>query len=70
MFLFHPLYFLNFLVKSQPQRSYKKGSYIKKSVLGSFYRKTRYNEFVGKQPKCSLYRGKVIIDRTNKRQRR
>ena len=30
MFLFHPVHFLKFLVKSQPQRSYKKGSYIKK----------------------------------------
>ena len=30
MFLFHPIQFLKFLVKSQPQRSYKKGSYIKK----------------------------------------
>ena len=27
MFLFHPIHFLKFLVKSQPQRSYKKGSY-------------------------------------------
>ena len=26
MFLFHPIHFLKFLVKSQPQRSYKKGS--------------------------------------------
>ena len=34
MFLFHTIHFLKFLVKSQPQRSYKKGSYIKKkSVL-------------------------------------
>ena len=31
MFLFPPIYFLKFLVKSQPQRSYKKDSY-KKSV--------------------------------------
>ena len=30
MFLFHPIHFLEFLVKSQPQLSYKKGSYIKK----------------------------------------
>ena len=30
MFLFHPIHFLKCLVKSQPQRSYKKGSYIKK----------------------------------------
>ena len=29
MFLFHPTHFLKFLVKSQPQRSFKKGSYIK-----------------------------------------
>ena len=29
MFLFHPINFFKFLVKSQPQRSYKKGSYIK-----------------------------------------
>ena len=27
--------------------------------IGSLYRKPRYNEFVGKQPKCSLYRGIV-----------
>ena len=33
MFLFHAMHFLTFLVKSQPQRSYKKGSYIKKSVF-------------------------------------
>ena len=33
MFLFHLTHFLKFLVKSQPQRSNKKGSYIKKSVL-------------------------------------
>ena len=32
MFLFHPTHFLKFLVKSQPQRSYKKGSYRKKKV--------------------------------------
>ena len=32
MFLFPPIHFLKFLVKSQPQRSYKIGSYIKKSV--------------------------------------
>ena len=32
MFLFHPIHFLKFLVKSQAQRSYKKGSYIKKRV--------------------------------------
>ena len=31
MFLFHPIHFLKFLVKSQHQRPYKKGSY-KKSV--------------------------------------
>ena len=31
MSLFHPIYFLKFLVKSQHQRSLKKGSY-KKSV--------------------------------------
>ena len=30
MFLSHPIHFLEFLVKSQPQLSYKKGSYIKK----------------------------------------
>ena len=28
MFLFHPIHFLKFLLKSQPQRSCKKGSYI------------------------------------------
>ena len=27
MFLFHPIHFLKFLVKSEPQHSYKKGSY-------------------------------------------
>ena len=31
MFISHPIHFLKFLVESQPQRSYKKGSY-KKSV--------------------------------------
>ena len=30
MFLFHPIHFRKFLVKCQPQRSYKKGSYKKK----------------------------------------
>ena len=30
MFLFHPIHFLKCLAKSQPQRSYKKGSYKKK----------------------------------------
>ena len=30
MFLFHPIHFLKFLVKSQPQHSYKTGSYKKK----------------------------------------
>ena len=30
MFLFPPIHFLKFLVKSRPQRSYKKGSYKKK----------------------------------------
>ena len=29
MFLFHPIQFFKFLVKSQPQRSYEKGSYKK-----------------------------------------
>ena len=33
MFLFHPIHFLKFLVKSQPQRSYKNGSYIKKECI-------------------------------------
>ena len=33
MFLFHPIHFLKFLVKSQPQRSYKKGSYKKKKSV-------------------------------------
>ena len=32
MFLFHPIHFVNFLVKSQRKRSFKKGSYKKKSV--------------------------------------
>ena len=27
--------------------------------IGSLYRKPQYNEFVEKQPKCSLYRGIV-----------
>ena len=36
MFLFYPKHFLKFLVKSQPQRSYKKGSYItKQCILGN-----------------------------------
>ena len=30
LFCFHPIHFLKFLVKSQPQRSYKKG-YIQRS---------------------------------------
>ena len=30
MFLFHAIHFFKFLVKSQPQSSYKKGSYMKK----------------------------------------
>ena len=36
MFLFYPIHFLKIWGKSQPQRSYKNGSYIykKKSVLG------------------------------------
>ena len=34
MFLFYPIHFLKFRGKSQPQRSYKNGSYkIKKSVM-------------------------------------
>ena len=33
MFLFHLVHFLKFLVKSRPQRSYKKGSYIKKACI-------------------------------------
>ena len=33
MFLFHPIRFVTFLVKSQRKRSHKKGSYKKKSVL-------------------------------------
>ena len=33
MFLFYLIHFLKFLVKSQPQRSYKKGSYIKKECI-------------------------------------
>ena len=37
MFLFHPIHFLKFLVKSQPQRSYKKASYIKKSASRKSY---------------------------------
>ena len=32
MFLFYPIHFLKFLVKSQPQRFYEKDSYIKKGV--------------------------------------
>ena len=39
MFLFHPIHFLKFLVKSQPQRSYIKGSYKKKSVDNLTYEK-------------------------------
>ena len=37
---------------------------------GTLYRKPRYNEFVGNQPKCSLYRVQLIINRSNKGQRR
>ena len=33
MFLFHPIHFLKFLVKSQPQRSYPKGSYKEKKKI-------------------------------------
>ena len=33
MFLFHPIHFLKFLVKSQPRRPYKKGSCIKKKSV-------------------------------------
>ena len=33
MFLFLPIQFLKFLVKSQPQRSYKKGAYRKKECI-------------------------------------
>ena len=28
-------------------------------IEDSLYRKPRYNEFAGKQPNCSLYRGTV-----------
>ena len=38
MFVFHPIHFLKFLVKSQPQRSCKKGSYIKKRVYYGQFR--------------------------------
>ena len=40
-------------------------------IEGSLYGKPCYNECVGKQPKCSLYRGIVsnFINRTNKRQK-
>ena len=37
MFLFPPIHFLKFLVKSQPQRSYKKGSYKKKESVTKVY---------------------------------
>ena len=37
MFLFHPIHFLKFLVKSQPQRSYNKGSYIYKPRVYVLY---------------------------------
>ena len=37
MFLFHPIHFLKFLVKSQPQRSYKKGSYTKKECIIDYH---------------------------------
>ena len=33
--LFPPIHFLKFLVKSQPQRSYKKGSYKKECTRSS-----------------------------------
>ena len=33
MFLFHPIYFLKFLVKCQPRRSYKRGSCKKKECI-------------------------------------
>ena len=28
-------------------------------IVGWLYRKPRFNEFLGKQAKCSLYRGSV-----------
>ena len=37
MFLFHPIHFVKFLVKSQPQRSYNKGSHIKKRMYSFTY---------------------------------
>ena len=46
MFLFPPIHFLKFLVKSQPQRSYKKGSYKKKkSVRGDEVRGKQIGTF-------------------------
>ena len=41
MFLFHPIHFLKFLVKSQPQRSYKKVLILKKSVSEAKMIKTK-----------------------------
>ena len=32
MFLFHPIHFRKFLVKFQPQRSYKKGASLLKQI--------------------------------------
>ena len=43
MFLFHPIRFVKFLVKSQRKLSYKKGSYKKKSVLNGTVKIGRRN---------------------------
>ena len=37
MYLFQPIHFLKFLVKSQPHRSYEKGSYKEKSLSSFCY---------------------------------
>ena len=48
-----------FLTTVEPRfNEVKKGlGQLVRYIEGSFYQKPRYNEFVGKQPKCSLYRG-------------
>ena len=56
MFLFPPIHFLKFLVKSQPQRSYKKGSYKKRVYTVE----PRFNEALRDWEIGSLKRGFVI----------
>ena len=54
MFLFHPIHFLKFLVKSQPQRSYKKGSYKKECTQLKPKSKTKYGFYIISLPALLL----------------